>query len=365
MAVVIFRFITFFSLIFYVSLILADEVKPALNKKMKNCSCQTIPSRFGTVNINNQHKGMVKIPAGFFMMGGDNNQAKADELPKHAVKIHPFWMDVTQVTNTQFQHFIEATHYVTTAEKKPDWKEIKKTLPPDTPKPDDSKFVAASLVFTPPDHAVSLDDYSQWWSWIPGANWRHPRGPKSNIQNLSTHPVVHMSWEDANAYCKWMGKRLPTEAEWEWAARGGLINKIYPWGNESIDTGAVKANTWQGEFPHKNTLRDKYYYTSPVKSFPPNGYGLYDMAGNVWEWIADWYRYDYYQTLANKTTIDPEGPPSSEDPDEPYAKKRVLRGGSFLCNEAYCSGYRVAARMKTTPDTSMEHTGFRCASNGY
>lgn len=326
----------------------------------KSCSCEKIPSRFGAVSKN---QGMVQIPAGLFMMGGDGKQAKIDEFPKHAVKISAFSMDAAQVTNAQFQEFVKATGYVTTAEKKPEWEELKKSLPPGTQKPDDSKLVAASLTFTPPDHAVSLQDYSQWWSWTPGANWLHPRGPNTDIKKLSNHPVVHVSWEDASAYCKWAGKRLPTEAEWEWAARGGLKNKVYPWGDEDIDTGLVKANTWQGEFPYKNTLRDKYYYTSPVKSFKPNAYGLYDMAGNVWEWVADWYDHDYYQSLGDKTVVNPQGPAKSYDPDETYAQKKVLRGGSFLCNASYCSGYRVSARMKSTPDTSMEHMGFRCVGS--
>ncbi len=326
--------------------------KIAASTPSKDCSCHHLPSRFAA---SSNHQEMAYIPAGTLMMGGDNNQARADEFPKHPIALQAFWIDRTEVTNTQFRQFVEATHYVTTAEQKPDWNALQQQLPPGTPKPAEEKLVPASLVFIPPDHPVPLDDISQWWAWVPGANWRHPRGPDSNIQGLDNHPVVHVSWYDAAAYCKWAGKRLPTEAEWEWAARGGLTNKIYPWGDEFVDVGTVKANTWQGEFPNKNSLRDRYYYTSPVKTFPANGYGLYDMAGNVWEWVADWYRSGYSNT-------DPHGPATSYDPDEPYAAKKVLRGGSFLCNEAYCSGYRVAARMKSTPDTSMEHVGFRCAS---
>jgi formylglycine-generating enzyme len=326
----------------------------------KTCACQRVPARFGTAAA---PKGMAHIPGGTYQMGGDNKQARADELPKHAVTISAFWLDATQVTNAEFQRFVAATHHITTAEQKPDWEALKKQLPAGTPKPDESMLVPASLVFTATDHAVSLDDYSQWWKWVPGADWRHPRGPDSNIKGLDSHPVVHVSWDDAVAYCKWLGKRLPTEAEWEWAARGGLKNNIYPWGNEAIDTGTVKANTWQGEFPYKNSLRDKYYYTSPVKSFAANGYGLYDMAGNVWEWASDWYHANYYETFDKKTATNPQGPTKSFDPVEPYAQKKVLRGGSYLCNETYCSGYRVAARMKSTPDTSMQHIGFRCAKS--
>jgi formylglycine-generating enzyme len=331
-------------------------------KNGKLCSCHNIPNRFATLaKKRDQHTGMSQIPSGTFMMGGDNKQANDDEFPKHKVTISGFWMDETQVTNAQFQKFVAATKYVTTAEKKPDWEELKKQQPPNTPRPDEKLMVPASLVFTKLDHPVPLDNPVQWWSWTPDANWRHPRGPKSNIEGLN-HPVVHVSWDDANAYCKWQEKRLPTEAEWEWAARGGLINKIYPWGNEPIDSGVVKANTWQGRFPYKNTLRDKYLYTSPVGSFAANGYGLYDMAGNVWEWVADWYRHDYYSSVKDGVT-NPQGPSTSYDPDEPGVTKKTLRGGSFLCNENYCSGYRVAARMKTSPDTSMEHLGFRCVSN--
>jgi sulfatase modifying factor 1 len=334
------------------------------------CACEKIPHRFAMLTkksqhlnvVNNtlSHASMVQIPAGTFMMGGDDHQAKRDELPKHKVSVSTFWMDKTQVSNAEFQKFIAATHYVTTAEIKPDWEILKRQLPLGTPKPDDTKLVAASLVFVASDHPVALDDISQWWQWTPGADWRHPRGKNSDIHQLNHHPVVHVSWDDATAFCKWLGKRLPTEAEWEWAARGGLKGQRYPWGSEPIDEGKVKANTWQGQFPYRNSLRDKYYFTSPVGSFPANGYGLYDMAGNVWEWVSDWYKGDYYSSLDKNGVIDPKGPAESYDPNEPTMPKRVLRGGSFLCNESYCTGYRVSARMKSSADTSMEHVGFRC-----
>jgi formylglycine-generating enzyme required for sulfatase activity len=304
---------------------------------------------------------MVFIPGGTFMMGGDNDQASPDEYPKHKVTVDGFWMDVTEVTNRQFAAFVNATGYITTAEKKPDWEELKKEVPPGTPKPDDSLLVAASLVFIPADQQVNLHDYSNWWKWEIGASWQHPHGKGSDISGKDDFPVVHISYFDALAYCEWSGKRLPTEAEWEWAARGGLENNIYPWGNEPIEQGQPKANTWNGEFPSINTNWDQYFYAAPVKTFPPNNYGLYDMAGNVWEWCSDWYRADYYEQVNKPEGItNPKGPADSFDPDDPYAQKRSIRGGSFLCNDSYCSGFRVARRMKTTPDSGMEHLGFRC-----
>lgn len=307
---------------------------------------------------------MVWIKTGTYAMGGDNKQAQPDEYPKHQVTVHGFWMDATEVTNAQFAEFVKATGYITIAERKPDWNELKKQLPPGTEKPADSLLVPASLVFVPSDHPVSLNDYSQWWAWKKGADWKHPHGPGSNIKGKENYPVVHVSWDDAVAYCKWAGKRLPTEAEWEWAARGGLDNKIYPWGNEPVDQGQPKANTWEGAFPYRNTQRDHFYYLAPTASFRPNGYGLYDMAGNVWEWCADYYNYNYYKDAAKSANLtDPKGPLKSYDPDEPYAKKRVIRGGSFLCNDSYCSGYRVARRMKSTEDSGMEHLGFRCVAD--
>jgi formylglycine-generating enzyme required for sulfatase activity len=347
---------------------------PEVAKGKKQLCCESnIPARFSFIkanvpatiaagSINKLHPGMVLIKPGAFVMGGNNNQAEEDEYPRHKVTVKSFWMDTTEVTNAQFSNFVKATGYVTTAERKPDWNEMKKQLPPGTPKPDDSVLVAASLVFTPPDHAVALNDYSQWWAWKKGADWKHPHGPGSSIKGKGNYPVVHVSWDDAAAYSKWAGKRLPTEAEWEWAARGGLKDKVYPWGNEPVDDGKVKANTWQGRFPDHNTLKDKFYGLAPVASFAANEYGLYDMAGNVWEWCADYYNNKYYNTLT-KGAINPKGPGNSFDPDEPYAKKRVIRGGSFLCNESYCTGYRVSRRMKSTEDSGMEHLGFRCVKD--
>jgi sulfatase modifying factor 1 len=331
-------------------------------------SCMAVPSRFGAdttgssiaFNGDTSLEGMVLIPGGEFEMGGDNEQADQDELPKHKVQVSSFYMDVTEVTNEQFKKFVDATGYITTAEKKPDWEEMNKTVPPGTPQPPDSVMVAASLVFRSTAGPVNLNDYNQWWSWVKGADWKHPEGPGSSIKGKENYPVVHVSWDDAMAYCKWAGKRLPTEAEWEFAARGGLINAIYPWGNEHVNTGNSKTNSWEGKFPYLNEKKDGYLKSAPVRSFAPNGYGLYDMAGNVWEWCSDLYNYSYYKELDGKIAVNPQGASKSFDPQEPYTEKRSMRGGSFLCNDSYCSGYRVARRMKSSHDTGLEHTGFRC-----
>lgn len=318
-------------------------------------------TRFATDSANG---GMVHISGGTFMMGGDNPQASKDEFPKHKVTVDGFWMDEHEVTNSQFALFVDATGHITTAEQNPNWEEMKKQLPEGTPKPDENVLVPASLVFTPPTQEVNLNDYSQWWQWVPGASWRHPKGPNSDIKGKEIYPVVHVSWDDAQAYCKWAGKRLPTEAEWEFAARGGLINNIYPWGNEHVNAGKAKANSWEGSFPDRNTKFDGFDELARVRSFSPNGYHLYDMAGNVWEWCADWYRYDYYQGITDPQGINnPQGPSDSMDPEEPYVPKKVARGGSFMCNDAYCSGYRVARRMKSSRDTGMSNMGFRCVKD--
>jgi formylglycine-generating enzyme len=342
---------------------------------LSSCCIAAVPSRFGAasaqepstgkqVSEKEQQESMVWVAGGTFLMGADDKQARPDEQPRHQVTVDGFWMDATEVTNAEFARFVEATGYITTAEQKPDWEELKKQLPPGTPKPDESLLVPASLVFQSPKGQVDLNDFASWWTWKEEANWRQPHGPGSSIKGKENHPVVHISWYDAQAYAKWAGKRLPTEAEWEWAARGGKKDAMYPWGNEGINAGKPKANTWNGTFPTSNTEQDGYYHSAPVKSYAPNGYGLYDMAGNVWEWCADYYHNNYYRTIHTSGGVrNPTGPAESHDPDEPHAKKRVIRGGSFLCNDSYCSGFRVAARMKSTEDSSLEHVGFRCVKD--
>ncbi|RYY22581.1 MAG: formylglycine-generating enzyme family protein, partial [Chitinophagaceae bacterium] len=295
--------------------------------------------------------GMVWIPGGSFMMGAVDREGRADEYPRHHTTVKGFWMDETEVTNRQFATFVKATGYKTTAERKPEWEELKKQLPPGTPKPADNLLVASSLVFVASDAPIPLNDASQWWQWTTGANWKHPRGPESDIKGRDDYPVVHISWDDANAYARWAGKRLPTEAEWEFAARAGLKDKPYTWGDEAVNKGSQKANIWQGRFPDDNTQLDGFAGTAPVKSFAPNRYGLYDMAGNVWEWCNDLYHENFYETLNGKSVTNPAGPSTSYDSQEPGVPKRVVRGGSFLCHESYCASYRVSARMKTSPDT--------------
>jgi formylglycine-generating enzyme required for sulfatase activity len=307
---------------------------------------------------------MAWIPGGEFTMGTDSDLGWPDEKPAHRACVDGFWMDETDVTNAQFRDFVEATGYVTTAEKPPDVEEIMSQVPPGTPRPPKEKLVPGSLVFTPPEGPVNLRDFSQWWRWTPGADWRHPDGPKSSIEGKDDHPVVQVSWDDAVAYAEWAGKRLPTEAEWEFAARGGLDNQPYVWGKDRPSDTNIHANIWQGEFPYKNTCQDGYERTSPVKAFPANGYGLYDMAGNVWQWCSDWYQRDLYASRAGKGVIvNPKGPSKASDPQRPYVPQRVQRGGSFLCNDSYCSRYRPSARHGCSYDSGMSHVGFRCVKS--
>ena len=294
-------------------------------------------------------------------MGSEHEEAKKDEKPCHLVKVDGFWMDETPVTNRQFKAFIDATGYVTTAEKAPTLEEIMSQVPPGTPPPPKELLVAASLVFKPSSGPISLKNCHAWWEWKSGANWKHPLGPGSSIEGKEDHPVVQISWFDANAYAKWAGKRLPTEAEWEYAAYGGQKKILYVWGNEEFSEESPQANIWQGEFPWKSLKKDGTFGTSAVKTYAPNPYGLYDMAGNVWQWCSDLYNISYYQQEAKKgLSINPQGASTSFDPADPVAKKHVHRGGSFLCHKSYCKGYRISARMKTCPDTSLNHLGFRC-----
>lgn len=304
--------------------------------------------------------GMQWIPANTFIMGSHAAYSMSNEKPAHRVYIEGFWIDENPVTNRDFQKFVTATGYVTTAEKAPEWEELKKQLPEGTPKPNDSKLVAGSLVFIAPTQPVALNDMSQWWHWTPNASWRHPEGPNSDLTGREDHPVVHVSWEDAQAYAQWIGKRLPTEAQWEYAARGNLENKRYPWGDHFKPDQQHMANTFQGHFPHKPTAEDGFAGTSPVKSFAANNYGLYDMVGNVWEWTADWYRTDgHAHKDPSVISKNPVGAMASFDQNEPYTQKRVIKGGSFLCHPDVCESYRPSARRGQTPDTSTSHIGFR------
>lgn len=327
-------------------------------------SCSTTTEKKSVVDYQKSSNGMVLIPAGNFTMGGKSDQAYQDEFPVHEVSVSSFYMDETEVTNKEFAQFVDATNYVTVAEKDIPWEEIKKQLPVNASKPPDSVLAAGSLVFKQTQAPVDLSDYRQWWQWTIGANWRRPEGPGSSISDRMNHPVVHIAWEDAKAYANWAGKRLPTEAEWEWASMGGDITAKYPWGNESVEQASDKANFWQGKFPYQNYALDGFEGTAPIKSFKANGFGLYDMAGNVWEWCEDKYDVDAYQNDKEKGLVsNPKGSLSYNDPREPYAPKHVIRGGSFLCNDTYCSGYRVSRRMSSSKDSGFNHTGFRCVKD--
>ncbi len=310
-------------------------------------------------------EGMAWIPGGEFAMGAVTNGHGSGEMPMpsndaepvHRVRVDGFWMDKTTVTNEEFEKFVKATGYVTVAERTPTKEEF-----PGAPA---ENLVAGSVVFTPPDHEVALNDHFQWWNYVKGANWRHPLGPESDLKGKEKNPVVHVAYSDAEAYAKWAGKRLPTEAEFEFAARGGLSGKTFVWGDEFRPNGKWMANTYQGKFPVTEKAEDGFAGIAPVAQYPANGYGLYDMSGNVWQWCSDWYRFDYYTQLAKAgdLTVNPKGPDSPLDPAEPKEKKRVHRGGSYLCNDQYCSRYIVGTRGKGEVNTATNHLGFRCVKD--
>ncbi|WP_456459450.1 formylglycine-generating enzyme family protein [Reichenbachiella sp.] len=333
-------------------------------------ACSSNESKQNNIPAENQvesnvPEGMVFVPGGTFVMGNEGEEANAIEGPEFTVELSGFYMDITEVTNAQFQKFVDATGYQTIAERPIDWEELKKQLPEGVEKPADSLLKPGSLVFAPIPNVSNLYDISQWWAWQTGSDWRHPYGPGSNIEGKENHPVVHIAHEDAEAYAAWAGKRLPTEAEWEYASRGGS-HQSFAWGEELTPEGQYLANFFQGTFPGGNSIQDGFEKTAPVKSYPPNAYGLYDMIGNVWEWTANWYRPDSHLQTKNKSITvcrNPTGPASSYDPMEPQVPKRVIKGGSYLCSDQYCSNYRPSARMATAIDSGQEHLGFRCVQD--
>lgn len=307
--------------------------------------------------------GMIWIEGGTFYQGAlDNDKhAMSYEKPRHKVKVDGFYMDITEVTNKQFKEFVDATNYITTAERKIDWNEIKSQLPEGTPKPHDSILQPGSMVF----HKVkspldNLNNFFQWWKWKIGASWLNINGLKKLDKEIYNKPVVHISYFDALAYCEWAGRRLPTEAEWEYAARANNEDYIYTWGNDVNDL-HLKANTWEGVFPVNNTQKDGYERLAPVKAYPPNDFGLYGMAGNAWEWTSDWFNVDYYHELSKTNGVcdNPGGPINAYNPNNIYIEEKVIKGGSFLCNQSYCISYRISAKMGTSTDSSLEHLGFR------
>jgi len=314
----------------------------------------TVPASEANVSAPPAVAGMSRIPGGAFTMG--SNDHYPEEAPAHRVRVDPFWIDRYAVTNREFARFVEATGYVTLAERPAN--------PADYPGAKPELLAPSSVMFRKAKERIDLTDHYNWWIYVAGADWRHPRGPGSTIKGLWKHPVVHVAFEDAEAYAAWAGKALPTEAEWEFAARGGLEGAEFTWGDEFTPGNRHMANTWQGEFPWQNLLQDGYEGTAPVGAFPPNGYGLYDMAGNVWEWTTDWYQ-DHGRIAKPCCTLEnPRGgdPDASRDPRLPDVRipRKVMKGGSHLCAPNYCRRYRPAARMPQGIDTSTCHLGFRC-----
>jgi formylglycine-generating enzyme required for sulfatase activity len=307
-------------------------------------------------------EGMVWVKGKTFTQGAKEGDVYAmqREMPGHKVTVDGFFIDITEVTNKQFKTFVEATGYITIAERPINWDDMKKDLPADTAKPHDSILQPGSLIFNKNVKAVaSMDNYFQWWTWKIGANWRQPEGPESTIDGKDNYPVVHIAYEDALAYCKWANRRLPTEAEWEAAAQGTSTNAVYTWGNNP-EVLNEKANTWQGVFPVKNESKDGFELMAPIKSYPPNSIGIYDMLGNVWEHTSDFFNVNYYKELdSTKVLKNPKGAEKSFSPSNPYQQEHVIKGGSFLCHASYCASFRISAKMGVSTDSGSDHTGFR------
>ncbi|WP_452224029.1 formylglycine-generating enzyme family protein [Lacinutrix chionoecetis] len=341
-----------------------SDKKETLNKKIESTPKQEVELTLLVEKPDSivTPEGMVWVKGTTFTQGAKTTDdfAMPREKPAHQVSVDGFFIDITEVTNQQFRAFVEATNYVTVAERPINWETMKQELPENTPKPHDSILQPGSLIFNKNVNAVvNMANYSQWWTWKIGANWKHPEGPKSNIKGKDNFPVVHVAFEDALAYCKWANRRLPTEAEWEAAAQGDGTNTIYTWGDDATLLNE-NANTWQGTFPTKNEDLDGFTYMSPVKSYKPNSIGIYDMLGNVWEWTSDVYNSNYYQSLNNaEPIVNPAGADSYYNPQNPYQVEMVMKGGSYLCHDSYCASYRISARMSTSKDSGSDHLGFR------
>ncbi|APY07524.1 sulfatase [Winogradskyella sp. J14-2] len=333
---------------------------------LSSCKDQKINKETSLPSTLETPKGMVWVPKKTFIMGAKKGDRYAmdREKPGHTVTVDGFFIDITEVTNAQFRTFVEETGYITIAEKPIDWEALKKDLPPGTTKPADSLLQPGSLVFNKNVNTiVDMNNYSQWWTWKIGANWKHPYGPDSSIEGKDNFPVVHVAYQDALEYCKWANRRLPTEAEWEAAAQGTHKDAIYTWGNDGSKLTA-KANTWQGIFPVDNNSEDGFEYISQVKSYAPNALGIYDMIGNVWEMTADKYNVNYYKTLnPDNILINPQGAHTYYNPQSPFTEDQIMKGGSFLCHSSYCASYRISARMATSKDTGSDHLGFRTVAS--
>ncbi|MEA9411825.1 formylglycine-generating enzyme family protein [Flavobacterium sp. PL02] len=362
--------------ILFISFGYAKFIKPTTEKTTQDCNevqMVSSESKFEPTIVNKKAapskapKGMVWIPGGEFSMGSNVADESLcsikgvtkDAAPIHRVYVDGYWMDETEVTNEQFEQFVKATGYITVAEQKPTKEEF--------PTANEEDLITGSVVFTPTPTSVNLNNFLQWWSYVGGTDWRHPQGPESTIKGKEKYPVVQIAYEDATAYAKWAGKRLPSEAEWEFAARGGKTGELYAWGNTLKPKGKFQANIYQGHFPIKDgdTGEDGFKGIAPTAQFAPNAYGLYDMAGNVWEWVNDWYSVDYYKSLSENGNVakNPQGPTASNDPSEPGQLKKVHRGGSFLCTDQYCTRYMVGTRGKGEVRSAANHLGFRCVKS--
>ena len=328
-------------------------------------SCKNIKSEDTKTKETSEIKtpeGMIWVTRKTFLQGAKETDkfAMPREKPAHLVTVDGFYIDATEVTNKQYTAFVDATKYVTVAERKIDWEEMKTQLPANTAKPHDSILQPGSLIFNKDVSAVAdMNNYGQWWTWKIGANWKHPEGPDSNLEGKKNYPVVHIALEDALAYCKWAERRLPTESEWESAAQGTNSDAIFTWGNNATILNA-NANTWQGVFPTRNDSKDGFEFISPVKSYPPNSIGLYDITGNVWEITSDLFNVNYYKEIdISKPLLNPKGANKSYSPSNPYQVENVMKGGSFLCHDSYCASFRISAKMGVAVDSGSDHMGFR------